>query len=41
VLGVLRRDIPSLFFQPTRAQQVSHALSPREVILSSYIVESK
>ena len=41
VLGILRRDIPSLFFQPTRAQQTSHALSPREVILSSYLLESK
>jgi superfamily II DNA/RNA helicase len=41
VLGILRRDIPSLFFQPTRAQQTSKALNPREVILSSYIVEAK
>ena len=41
VLGVLRRDIPTLFFQPTRAQQTSHALSPREVILSSYLVEAQ
>jgi superfamily II DNA/RNA helicase len=41
VLGVLRRDIPSLFFQTTRAQQTGHALSPREVILSSYLLEAK
>jgi superfamily II DNA/RNA helicase len=41
VLGVLRRDIPTLFFQPTRAQQTTRALSPREVILSSYLVEAK
>jgi superfamily II DNA/RNA helicase len=41
VLGILRRDIPTLFFQPTRAQRTSHALSPREVILSSYILEAK
>jgi superfamily II DNA/RNA helicase len=41
VLGVLRRDIPVLFFQQTRAQQTSHALNPREVILSSYLLESK
>lgn len=40
VLGILRRDIPSLFFQPTRAQQTSRALKPREVILSSYILET-
>lgn len=41
VLAVLRRDIPSLFFQATRAQQNPHALSPREVILSSYLLETK
>lgn len=41
VLAVLRRDIPSLFFQATRAQQNPHALSPREVILSSYLSEAK
>ena len=41
VLGVLRRDIPAQFFQPTRAQQTFHALSPREVILSSYLVEER
>jgi len=41
VLGVLRRDIPAQLFQPTRAQQTFHALSPREVILSSYLVEEK
>lgn len=41
VLGILRRDIPSLLFQPTRAQQMAHALSPREVILSSYLLEAK
>jgi len=38
VLGILKRDIPSLFFQPTRAQQTFPAYSQREVILSSYIV---
>ncbi len=41
VLGVLKRDIPSQFLQPTRAQQTSQTLSPREVILSSYLVEEK
>jgi superfamily II DNA/RNA helicase len=41
VLGILRRDIPSLFFRPTRAQGSAHALSPREVILSSYLVKSE
>ena len=39
VLGILRRDIPALFFQATRSQQNPHALSPREVILSSYLLE--
>jgi hypothetical protein len=38
VLGILRRDIPALFFQATRAQQTAHALSPREVILSSWLI---
>jgi hypothetical protein len=41
VLGILRRDIPSQLFQPTRAQQTFHALSPREVILSSYLLRAK
>jgi len=41
VLGILRRDVPPLFFQPTRAQQTSQGLGPREVILSSYLVEAK
>ncbi|HLG14913.1 MAG TPA: helicase-related protein [Blastocatellia bacterium] len=41
VLGILRRDISPLLFQPTRAQQTGHALSPREVILSSYLLEAK
>lgn len=41
VLGVLRRDIPALFFQATRAQLAHQSLSPREVILSSYLVEAK
>ena len=41
VLGILQRDIPSDFFQATRAQRSFHALSPREVILSSYLVEAK
>ena len=41
VLAILRRDIPSLFFQATRSQQNPHALSPREVILSSYLLGAK
>ncbi len=40
VLGILRRDIPAPFFQPTRVQVGPHALSPREVILSSYLLEA-
>jgi len=38
VLGILRRGISPLFFQSTRAQMTRFALSPREVILSSWIV---
>jgi superfamily II DNA/RNA helicase len=41
VLGTLKRDIPAEFFQPTRAQRSFQALSLREVILSSYLVETK
>ena len=41
VLGILRRDIPTAFFQATRAQLNPYASSPREVILSSYLVEAK
>jgi superfamily II DNA/RNA helicase len=41
VLGILCRDIPSQLFQPTRAQQKVHALSPREVILSSFLLRAK
>lgn len=41
VLGILQRDIPPLFFQTTRAQMMAHVLSPREVILSSYLLEAK
>ncbi|NCP16847.1 helicase, partial [bacterium] len=41
VLGILKRDIAAQFFQPTRAQGTSQAQAPREVILSSYLVETK
>jgi len=41
VLGILRRDIPALFFQATRAEQSARTLSPREVILSSYLLEAR
>ena len=41
VLGILRRDISPLFFQATRAQQGAHRLNPREVILSSCLLEDK
>ena len=41
VLGILRRDIPDLFFQQTRARAGFNYLSPREVILSSYITLSQ
>jgi superfamily II DNA/RNA helicase len=38
VLGILRRDIPQQFLQPTRAQQTFRSVTPREVILSSWLV---
>ena len=38
VLGILRREIPKEFFLATRAELSQHSRSPREVILSSYIV---
>jgi hypothetical protein len=41
VLGILRRDISSLFFQSTRARLTDHSLSPREVILSSWMVHEE
>ncbi len=41
VLGILRRDIPTAFFQATRAQLNPYATSPREVILSSYLLEAQ
>ena len=40
VLGILRRDISTLFLQPTRAQESAYMFNPREVILSSYLVTS-
>ena len=40
VLGILRRDISTLFLQPTRAQESAYMFNPREVILSSYLVRS-
>ncbi len=40
VLGILRRDIPAPFLQPTRVQVGHPTLSPREVILSSYLLEA-
>jgi superfamily II DNA/RNA helicase len=41
VLGILRRDIPALFFQATRAQEDAYLFNPREVILSSFLVKSE
>jgi superfamily II DNA/RNA helicase len=40
VLGILRRDISTLFLQPTRAQESAYMFNPREVILSSYLVRA-
>ena len=41
VLGILRRHISPLFFQSTRAQLTHHSLSPREVILSSWLLPDR
>jgi superfamily II DNA/RNA helicase len=41
VLAILHRDIPVTFFQPTRAQLSHHTYSPREVILSSWLISAK
>ncbi len=41
VLGILRRDISTLFLQPTRAQESAYMFNPREVILSSYLVSAQ
>ena len=38
VLSVLRLEIPSQFFQATRAQQSAQTISARQVILSSYLM---
>ena len=38
ILGILKRDIPSRFFQTTHAAQSSRNTSPREVILSEYLI---
>jgi hypothetical protein len=40
-LGILRRDISSLFLQPTRTQESAYMFNPREVILSSYLVNAE
>ncbi|MBF0104548.1 MAG: helicase [Deltaproteobacteria bacterium] len=41
VLGILKRDIPAEFFKATRAQESRHYGSPREVILSEYLVTNE
>jgi len=38
ILGILRRDVSSHFFRPTRAEQSRFSQSPREVILSEYLI---
>jgi hypothetical protein len=40
VLAVLRRDIKQEYFQASPAAHASQALAPREVILSSYLIQS-
>ena len=39
VLAILRRDIKHEFFQASPAAHASQALAPREVILSSWLVQ--
>ena len=39
VLAILRRDIKREFFQASPAAHASQALAPREVILSSFLVQ--
>lgn len=39
LLGIMRRDIPPQFYQPVRAETVKHNFSPRQVILSKYLVK--
>lgn len=39
LLGIMRRDIPSQFFQPVRAASVRQSLGPRQVILSEYLIK--
>ncbi len=40
VLGILRRDIPDRLLLPTQAAQAARTASPREVILSSMLLEA-
>ena len=40
VLAVLRRDIKHEYFQASPAAHASQALAPREVILSSFLVQN-
>ncbi|MGC8561356.1 MAG: helicase-related protein [Phycisphaerae bacterium] len=41
VLAILQREIPASLLAPTHAAQRAHAESPREVILSSMLLEAK
>lgn len=38
LLGIMRRDIPEQFFQAMRVEKMKDIFSPREVILSEYLV---
>ena len=40
LLGIMRRDIPTEFFQSTRGDRVRLNFNPREVILSGYLTSS-
>ena len=40
LLGIMKRDIPSQFFQSVRAETVKHNFNPRQVILSKYLVKT-
>jgi hypothetical protein len=40
LLALMRRDIPPQFFQPVRAETMRNNFSPRQVVLSEYLVKA-
>jgi hypothetical protein len=41
ILGILKSNIAQDFFNPVIAKDAAQAFKPREVILSSYLLEGK